>query len=97
MRHHLVGKIIEAYEEAGVTGDISSQPIGSFRYEKRRASGVKQRCKVQVFRLCVASAASDFPESDLRAKGWFPASAAATKVREPDLQGLILAQCHKRT
>lgn len=80
---------IEAWEEAGVSGQISTDPIGSFHYEKRRASGVKQNCTVQVFSLQVQGRDDDFPEADLRSAKWFTKADAIKRVREADLQALI--------
>lgn len=79
----------EAWEEAGVKGQISPQPIGSFQYEKQRASGVKQSCTVQVYALHVTSIADDFPEAALRSPKWVSQSGAIARLREPDLQELI--------
>ncbi|WP_022703228.1 NUDIX hydrolase [Pseudorhodobacter ferrugineus] len=80
---------IEAWEEAGVSGQISADPIGSFQYEKRRGSGVKQSCTVQVFALHVTTRKDDFPEADLRRAKWFSQADARKRLREPDLQALI--------
>jgi 8-oxo-dGTP pyrophosphatase MutT (NUDIX family) len=80
---------IEAWEEAGVKGEISSSPIGSFHYQKERGSGVKQSCDARVFGLHVTSLASKYPESHLRSPQWFSPSDAAKRVREPELQALI--------
>lgn len=80
---------IEAWEEAGAKGEISSAPIGSFHYRKERGSGVKQPCDAQVFSLHVSSLAAKFPESGLRNPEWFSAADAARRVVEPELQALI--------
>lgn len=80
---------IEAWEEAGVSGQISTAPIGTFHYAKRRATGLKQPCTVQVFALHVADRDDDFPEADLRQAKWFTTADAIKRVREPDLQVLI--------
>ena len=80
---------IEAWEEAGVKGQVSPQPIGSFQYEKQRASGVKQPCTAQVYALHVTSIADDFPEAALRSPTWVSQSEAIARLQEPDLQELI--------
>src|SRR5256885_13117275 len=41
----------EAAEEAGVTGEVQSKPLGSFHYEKRLKSGDPLDCNVEVFAL----------------------------------------------
>ena len=43
----------EAFEEAGVTGKISPQPIGSYHYLKERKDGGGVPCSVEVFALAV--------------------------------------------
>lgn len=80
---------IEAWEEAGVSGQVSTDPIGTFQYDKRRASGVKQPCTVQVFTLHVTDREDDFPEADLRRAKWFTTLDAMERVREADLRALI--------
>jgi 8-oxo-dGTP pyrophosphatase MutT (NUDIX family) len=80
---------IEAWEEAGVKGEVSLASIGRFYYEKVRGSGVRQSCEAVVFGLRVTNLMSDFPESDLRKPKWFSADEAVKRVREPELQALI--------
>src|SRR5262252_2705112 len=41
----------EAREEAGVVGEVSKEPIGSYLYTKRLRSGKAVVCEVQVFGL----------------------------------------------
>lgn len=79
----------EAWEEAGVRGRISENPLGSFRYAKRRGSGVQQNCIVQVFVLDDVTISEDYPEAAVRYRKWFPAALAAKKVSEPELKQLI--------
>ncbi len=88
---------IEAWEEAGVKGEITPKPIGTFHYEKLRGTGVKQSCDARVFGLRVTRLESEFPESDLRKPRWFSAEDAAKRVREPELQALILRELTKST
>lgn len=82
---------IEAWEEAGVRGEIAPESIGYFKTEKRRGSGVKQPARVQVFSLRVTSDSDDFPESHLRKCQWFSVAVALQKLSEPDLDALILS------
>lgn len=75
----------EAFEEAGVQGDISAAPIGSFAYSKWGAM-----CIVAVFLLEVRTVLSAWPEAAVRQRRWMPVAAAASAVEEPDLRALIL-------
>jgi 8-oxo-dGTP pyrophosphatase MutT (NUDIX family) len=86
---------IEAWEEAGVKGRVSPKSIGSFHYEKLRGTGVKQSCDARVFDLHVTSLEPQFPEAELRKPKWFSAKDAAKRVREPELQALILGHLAK--
>ncbi|MGO4906822.1 NUDIX hydrolase [Pseudorhodobacter sp. W20_MBD10_FR17] len=86
---------IEAWEEAGVKGTIAPEAIGSFQYEKQRGSGVKQSCDALVFDLHVTNLEAEFPEANLRKPRWFSAEEAAKRVREPELQALILMHLTK--
>jgi ADP-ribose pyrophosphatase YjhB (NUDIX family) len=56
----------EALEEAGVTGKITSQPIGSFHYLKERKDGGGVPCSVDVFALEVTGQLDEWPEKGAR-------------------------------
>lgn len=78
----------EAWEEAGVVGEIKPEPIGKFKYEKRLRSG-KVAVKVDVFRLDVQRAAQAWPEMQQRTRRWFRPEDAADLVQEPELSEMI--------
>jgi 8-oxo-dGTP pyrophosphatase MutT (NUDIX family) len=82
---------IEAWEEAGVTGDIAPQSIGLYATQKRRASGIKQACELHIFALHVAQVVPDYPEADMRKTRWFPLAQGLEKLHAPDLAALIAA------
>lgn len=79
----------EAWEEAGVRGEIADVPFGVFRYRKRVKSGPPQRCQVDVYPLAVSVEAKDWPEKRQRQRRWVSAPEAARLVEEPDLRLLI--------
>ena len=81
----------EAWEEAGVRGNVAPDPIGEYGYVKamRGAPGVP--CTVVVDPVRVGSLASAVPERHERRRRWFSAAKAARKVAEPELRGLIEA------
>ena len=54
----------EAFEEAGVTGKISPEPIGSYHYLKERKDGGGIPCSVEVFALAVTKQLDDWPEKE---------------------------------
>ena len=79
----------EAGEEAGITGTVSSQVLGSYRYEKRSDTGVSY--EVQVYPLEVQSVAKTWREQSQRQRRWMTPAEAAAKVREPELAAMIRA------
>ena len=76
----------EAYEEAGIRGDISSAPIGTYRYHKWGGE-----CRVEVFLLKVHTELETWPEESVRQRRWMTITDAAREIEEPQLQELILA------
>ncbi|MDN5786732.1 NUDIX hydrolase [Pseudorhodobacter sp.] len=84
---------MEAWEEAGVKGVISAQPIGQFRYLKRRSGGFKQRCVAHVFELQVMSCHESFPESETRKPKWMTPGKAVKKIKDRGLRAIISARC----
>jgi 8-oxo-dGTP pyrophosphatase MutT (NUDIX family) len=81
----------EAAEEAGVSGAISQNALGSFYYGKDLAEGMQFRCEVHVYPLEVDRVAEKWPERKQRRREWFPCAEAASLVNEPDLGELIAA------
>lgn len=81
----------EAWEEAGIRGPITEEPIGSYRYEKIRDEGGSVTCVVYVHALNVIEQAKDWPEKSQRDFEWFPRQTAARHVQEPELRDLILS------
>jgi 8-oxo-dGTP pyrophosphatase MutT (NUDIX family) len=81
----------EAYEEAGVRGPVTSDPVGSYDYEKVRDGGGAVDCVVYVHALEVSEQLADWPERHERETEWFSREAAAEAVAEPDLRNLILS------
>jgi 8-oxo-dGTP pyrophosphatase MutT (NUDIX family) len=81
---------VEAFEEAGIRGDISAEPIGSYAYLKRTGSGRIMPCRVDVFRMQVAEILDDWPEKAERERRWFTLPQAAMAVEEGGLVTLML-------
>lgn len=81
----------EAWEEAGVTGEVGPESIGQFRYDKVMGRARSVPCLVEVFGLRVTRLAAKFPERKQRRRRWFAAAEAARQVNEPDLRALLAA------
>jgi 8-oxo-dGTP pyrophosphatase MutT (NUDIX family) len=79
----------EAWEEAGVEGDIEPDACATYGYQKRQRGGLRLTCQVHVFRLRVARLADCFPEAGQRERRWFPTVKAAKKVSEPELRAYL--------
>lgn len=79
----------EAYEEAGLGGQMSKKPIGEFEYGKRLGNGGVQPCRVEVYALEQMVQHPDWPEQGQRTMKWFSIPEAAEAVDEPDLKNII--------
>lgn len=78
----------EAFEEAGIVGDVEKTPIGCYQYWKRLADGFSL-CEVAVYALRVEQQARKWLERGQRESRWCSAMAAIGLVEEPGLQDLI--------
>lgn len=79
----------EAWEEAGVTGDVGADALGLFHYEKVINAKFALSCQVEVFGLRVEKLHGRFPERKERRRKWFACDKAARKVNEPELRDLL--------
>jgi 8-oxo-dGTP pyrophosphatase MutT (NUDIX family) len=80
----------EAYEEAGVRGDVGAKAIGAFNYDKQ-LDGERGAipCEVRVFPLLVKRQARTWPEADERESRWLNIDEAAVIVDDAGLCLLI--------
>ncbi|MDP5306589.1 NUDIX hydrolase [Paracoccus spongiarum] len=79
----------EAWEEAGVEGNVGHEELGRYTYDKDQDRGFAVPVEVRVFLLRVDRSVEDFPESDQRKRRWFEPEAAARMVAEPGLQQIL--------
>lgn len=79
----------EAFEEAGVVGDVASEPLGAFTYEKQLKSGEKVTCNVEVFPLAVARQSRAWPEKRARQTDWCSVEEALSRIAEPGLRRIV--------
>ena len=86
--HELAAK--EAYEEAGLVGEVRPEAVGSYCYSKRLRSGRELPCRVQVFAMQVEKQLEDWPERQERETRWFTLSGAAKLVGDAGLSALLL-------
>jgi 8-oxo-dGTP pyrophosphatase MutT (NUDIX family) len=79
----------EAHEEAGISGRTEPEPLGRYRYEKRRRDGRSVEAEVLLFRMEVEEVADRWPEMNQRERRWFGVEEAAVAVHESELAELI--------
>jgi 8-oxo-dGTP pyrophosphatase MutT (NUDIX family) len=79
----------EAWEEAGVEGEVNPVCLGRYGYQKVLTVEAQVPCAVAVFGLKVTDLAERFPESDERDRKWFTRAEAAKAVAEPELAQMI--------
>ena len=79
---------IEALEEAGLLGVISTDPIGQYSYVKRLAE-YERAVRVAVFSMRVLRQRDRWPEQRERITRWFSAEEAATLVDDAELRDVI--------
>jgi 8-oxo-dGTP pyrophosphatase MutT (NUDIX family) len=81
---------IEAFEEAGLLGEVWDKPIGSYLSPKHLASGEVVTCSIEVYRMDVEEVLDDWPEKGQRERAWYALDEAAMLVGEGGLVALML-------
>jgi 8-oxo-dGTP pyrophosphatase MutT (NUDIX family) len=79
----------EAEEEAGVLGDIHSEPLGTYRFSKRMGAGYEIDCEVYVYPLAVTLHCMDWREKDQRTVRWTDLPEAYGLVADKGLVRLL--------
>lgn len=79
----------EALEEAGVEGQASAAPIGSYTYLKKLSDGRTVPVEVEVFSLNILRQLDDWREKDQRQTRWFTPQEAIEAVQESGLKNLM--------
>lgn len=81
----------EAMEEAGATGLLDDQVIGTFTYDKRLSGRAHRSTAVDLYGLEVTHLFETWPEAPERERRWFDRLGAVEAVDEPGLKELIAA------
>jgi 8-oxo-dGTP pyrophosphatase MutT (NUDIX family) len=74
----------EAWEEAGLTGMLRPEPLGTYSYDKYGST-----CLVTVFHMQVTDVAADWPENHLRQRCWVSPAQAVGLIEERGLREII--------
>jgi uncharacterized protein len=79
----------EAFEEAGLIGRVSSEPIGVYESTKSSPDGSVSPLDVTLYPMAVTDRGEDWPERGQRSALWFELDGASRVVRDPGLARLI--------
>lgn len=79
----------EAWEEAGVTGRVTSGCLGVFSYVKDLGEGQMLPVVAMLYPVEVKALATDYPEAGQRRRKWMSRKKAMKLVREPELARMI--------
>src|SRR5437762_90435 len=74
----------EAWEEAGLTGILHRDPVGSYLYEKLGSTH-----HVIVYVMRVTEAADDWPEISFRERSWLSLPQAVLRIEDAGLRAII--------
>ena len=80
---------IEAREEAGAVGHVSSEAMGEYGYDKILDNGAVLPCRVRVYPMAVRKLQRRWKEQDERKRRWFAPKEAAELVDEADLAAML--------
>jgi 8-oxo-dGTP pyrophosphatase MutT (NUDIX family) len=72
--------LLEAWEEAGLEGELEPDPVGSYLYKK-----IEQTYHVTVYLMQVTEVAKDYPESKMRERDWVSPTQALKRINDVGL------------
>lgn len=78
----------EAFEEAGVLGEISNVAIGAYPLGSN-ASASPELVEVHAFPMAVNTVLETWPEMDIRERRWYSASAAISVIKDGALRSVM--------
>ncbi|MDE0984246.1 MAG: NUDIX hydrolase [Yoonia sp.] len=82
------GAAIEAFEEAGVTGQVFPDAVGTYVYDKPIDDGIAP-VLVVVYAIHAVDVAKKWPEKKQRKRRWVSLKKAAAKLQEPGLKHIV--------
>jgi 8-oxo-dGTP pyrophosphatase MutT (NUDIX family) len=85
----------EAFEEAGIVGKPSRQPVGSFRSYKDLSNGTRLATEVVVFPVKFVAQKKSFPEAGQRQMKWLSLEDAAQTCGDKTLANFLRQQSTK--
>ncbi|WP_173932968.1 NUDIX hydrolase [Chelativorans sp. Marseille-P2723] len=88
-RSQFLSAALEAFQEAGVIGEVYPHPIGDYKYTKAWDDGTFQNRRVTLFSLHVRGTLINWPERADRKRRWVTFEEALQLIAEPDLVRLL--------
>lgn len=82
----------EAWEEAGVLGQVDANKIGTYEYHKRAKT-----YQVEVFLLPVETVLKDWPEASTRKRQWLGVTKAVKQVESAELKRILKSSLNQIT
>lgn len=79
----------EAFEEAGIIGDIYPRPVTDYFYMKVLDDGSMKPCRVTVFSMKVYGTLSNWKEQGERQRRWFSVDEAADRLDDAELAEFV--------
>lgn len=76
--------LVEAWEEAGLRGELAGDAVGTYRYKKNGRTH-----HVTVFVMRVTAEAAEFPELGERDLEWVTPDDATARVEEKELRAIV--------
>ncbi|MBV8884306.1 MAG: NUDIX hydrolase [Chroococcidiopsidaceae cyanobacterium CP_BM_RX_35] len=80
----------EAWEEAGVTGQVDDIQLGTYKDHKQGKT-----YRVKVFLLPVETVLEDWPEASQRQRQWLNITQAARQVKKASLKRILKTSAHQ--
>lgn len=80
---------LDAFEEAGIIGDIDPRPLVDYRYARDGDEAEPGPCRVTLFAMRVRGTLSHWKEQALRQRRWFAAEEAVDRLESPELAGFL--------
>lgn len=74
----------EAWEEAGVVGQVNTDVLGSYKYRKRGKTH-----KVKLYTLSVETVSDNYPEVTQRQRQWWDAREAVRVIKRNSLKRML--------
>ncbi|OUL36079.1 NUDIX hydrolase [Nostoc sp. 106C] len=76
----------EAWEEAGVIGQVNTREIGTYKYRKQG-----KNYRVKMYLLPVEAESEDYPEAGHRERQWLDVSNAIRRIKITSLKRILKA------